>query len=45
MLATILMTLVITGCSSINSNVAADSTAQTSAAIPLDVDTFKAKCP
>jgi membrane-bound lytic murein transglycosylase D len=43
-LAAILMTLVITGCSNMNSN-AADSTAQTSAAISLDADTSLTETP
>ncbi len=45
MLAAILMTLVITGCSNMNSNAAADSSAQTSAAIPLDTDTSLTEAP
>jgi len=45
MLAAILMTLVITGCSNMNSNAAADSSAQTNAAIPLDADTSPTEAP
>ena len=45
MLAAILMTLVITGCSNMNSNAAADNAAQTSAAIPLDTDTSLSEAP